>query len=53
MQVHKLPQQILRQWYKRLEPIDLSSTKKTQKGNGRNKLWKPKNKNYNRQKPQE
>jgi len=37
VQMHKSPQQTLRQWYKGPEPIDLSGTKKTQKGNCRNK----------------
>ena len=53
MQVYKSPQQILRQWYKGLEPMDLSSTRETQKGNSRNKSWKPRNRGYDRQKLQE
>jgi len=38
MPVHRAPQQILRQWYRGPEPINLSGTKKTQKGNSRNRL---------------
>ena len=33
--------------------MDLSDTKKTQKRNSKNKLWKPRNKGYNKQKLQE
>ena len=38
MQAHKSPQQMQRQWYKGLELMDLSGTKKAQKGNSKNKL---------------
>ena len=33
--------------------MDLNGTKETQKGNGKNRLWKPKNKNYDGQKLRE
>ena len=51
--MHKSPQQTLKQQYGRLELMDLSGTRETQKGKGGNKLWKPKNKGYNGQKLQE
>ena len=33
--------------------MDLSGMRETQKGNGRNKLWKPKSQRFNGQKPKE
>ena len=33
--------------------MDFSGIRETQKGKGRNKLWKPKNRGYNKQKLQE
>ena len=33
--------------------MDLSGIKKTQIGNSKNKSWKPKDKNFNKQKPKE
>ena len=33
--------------------MDFNGIRETQKGNGGNKLWKPRNRGYDRQKPQE
>ena len=46
--VHKSPQQMQRQQYGGLEPMDFSGTKETQKGNGKNRLWKFKERGSNR-----
>ena len=53
VQIYKSPQQTLRQWYREPKPMDFSGTKETQKGKDRNKSWKPKNRDYNKQKLQE